>query len=210
MTESHDEYGERLRRALRAEADAVLPSAEGLERIRARIERGEGRPTLLWWRPAVAVGSALTVAAAVVVAVPALRERAIPGKEMAGISSTDGRRPEGSSTFRGARPRTPAVRPSVPVAPPPPTPRATLAPRTPTPTPCPTPAQKSRACATATPSPTPAGPSGTATATPRPPRPSPSATQTCPTETCTPSQDPPPATPSSAPGITGASTPDAP
>ncbi len=37
MTEPEAEYGERLRRALHAAADSVVPSGDGLERIRSRI-----------------------------------------------------------------------------------------------------------------------------------------------------------------------------
>lgn len=70
MTESPDEYGDVLRRALRAEADEVVPSPDGLQIIRARIEERRARRHLLWWRAgASAVGAAL-VAAVVVAAVP--------------------------------------------------------------------------------------------------------------------------------------------
>ena len=37
MTEPESEYGERLRRALHAAADGVVPSGDGLERIRSKI-----------------------------------------------------------------------------------------------------------------------------------------------------------------------------
>ena len=36
MTDPEAEYGERLRRALHAAADGVVPSGDGLERIRTR------------------------------------------------------------------------------------------------------------------------------------------------------------------------------
>jgi hypothetical protein len=39
MTEPEAEYGDRLRRALHAAADGVVPSGDGLERIRSRIAR---------------------------------------------------------------------------------------------------------------------------------------------------------------------------
>ena len=52
MTEPETEYGERLRRALRAAADGVVPSGDGLERIRSRIAHEPARDTfglLLGW-----------------------------------------------------------------------------------------------------------------------------------------------------------------
>jgi hypothetical protein len=49
MTQPPDEHGEILRRALRAEADAVVPSPEGLEIIRA-ARCGRGVRNLFWWR----------------------------------------------------------------------------------------------------------------------------------------------------------------
>jgi hypothetical protein len=73
-----DEYGERLRRALHAEAEAVTPSAEGLERIRTKInERHERRLGLFaysapWLRPLAAVTAALAVCLAGVSITPAL------------------------------------------------------------------------------------------------------------------------------------------
>src|SRR5690606_19029395 len=42
-TDPYDEHGEILRRALQAEAESVIPSDDGLERIRARIADGAGR-----------------------------------------------------------------------------------------------------------------------------------------------------------------------
>jgi hypothetical protein len=73
-----DEYGERLRRALHAEAEAVTPSAEGLERIRSKIStRRERRWSFLsytapWLRPFAAVAAALAVCVAAVSVTPAL------------------------------------------------------------------------------------------------------------------------------------------
>ena len=53
MTESPDEYGDLLRRVLRAEADSVVPSAEGLQIIRTRVEQ-RGSRGIFWWRAAAA------------------------------------------------------------------------------------------------------------------------------------------------------------
>ncbi len=52
MTEPEAEYGERMRRALHAAADSVVPSGDGLERIRSRIAHEpsrEGLGLLLGW-----------------------------------------------------------------------------------------------------------------------------------------------------------------
>jgi hypothetical protein len=73
-----DEYGDRLRRALHAEAEAVTPSAEGLERIRSKIStRHERRWGFLsystpWLRPFAAVAAALAVCIVAVSVTPAL------------------------------------------------------------------------------------------------------------------------------------------
>jgi hypothetical protein len=67
-TDPHDELGEILRRALNAEADEVIPGADGLEKIRTRIDERR-RPrfgwdwfTVNWARPLVAVAVAVVVA----------------------------------------------------------------------------------------------------------------------------------------------------
>jgi hypothetical protein len=73
-----DEYGDRLRRALHAEAEAVTPSAEGLERIRSKIStRHERRWGFLsysapWLRPLAAVAAAVVVCVVAVSVTPAL------------------------------------------------------------------------------------------------------------------------------------------
>ena len=59
MTEPEAEYGERLRRALHAAADSVVPSGDGLERIRSRIAHKPARDSfglglLLDWLRSVA------------------------------------------------------------------------------------------------------------------------------------------------------------
>lgn len=73
MTDSPDEYGELLRRALSAEANSVVPSPDGLEMIRGRIER-RGIRRLVWWRAGASVAGAVLVAATVVMVVPQFRE----------------------------------------------------------------------------------------------------------------------------------------
>jgi hypothetical protein len=78
-----DEHGDRLRRALHAEAEAVTPSPEGLERIRKKIDqRNERRlglfsPSLFslsspWLRPLAAVAAAVCVCLAAASVTPAL------------------------------------------------------------------------------------------------------------------------------------------
>ena len=73
-----DEYGDRLRRALHAEAEAVTPSPEGLERIRSKIEDKHERRfgfslSAPWMRPLVALTAAVVVCGAAVSATPALK-----------------------------------------------------------------------------------------------------------------------------------------
>lgn len=81
MTQPHDdEYADILRRVLRTEAEEITPSAEGLERIRARIDERSARR--LWWqmpwvRPAMAVGGAMVLAAVVMVGTPGIRATVI-------------------------------------------------------------------------------------------------------------------------------------
>jgi hypothetical protein len=76
MTEPpFDEHGDRLRRALHAEAEAVTAAPDGLERIRTRIdsrERSFGWLTIPWLRPLAAAGAAVVIAAAAVTATPAI------------------------------------------------------------------------------------------------------------------------------------------
>lgn len=81
MTQPHDdEYGDILRRVLHSEAEEITPSAEGLERIRTRIDNRSARQ--LWWqmpwvRPAMAVGGAMVLAAVVMVGTPGIRATVI-------------------------------------------------------------------------------------------------------------------------------------
>jgi hypothetical protein len=74
MTESPDEYGEVLRRVLRAEAESVVHSAEGLQIIRARVDQ-RGMRGIFWWRAAASAFGAVLVAATVVMVVPGLRDQ---------------------------------------------------------------------------------------------------------------------------------------
>ncbi|MGC5011473.1 hypothetical protein ACLQ2R_11975 [Streptosporangium sp. DT93] len=110
MTDSPDEYGELLRRALSAEANSVVPSPDGLEIIRARIERRglRGLRGLMWWRAGISVAGAVLVASTVVMVVPEIRERVIPsvdaGKE---INFTESTPPDGSATSRPPAPPSP-------------------------------------------------------------------------------------------------------
>ncbi|SEL69723.1 hypothetical protein [Nonomuraea pusilla] len=149
MTQPPDEYGELLRRALRAEADAVVPSPDGLEIIRTRIER-RGVRSLFWWRAGAAAASAVLVAGAIVMVVPELRSTVIPQDTYQQVRETS-KLPSNSSTSRSQPPpRTSAPQHSQVVVPPvtqrpepshpEETARSTSRPvRTPTPTPTPTP-----------------------------------------------------------------------
>jgi hypothetical protein len=78
MTEPFDEYGERLRRVLSTEAEAVAPSPEGLEQIRKKINRNRDRRFDLWYaapwlRPLAAVSAAVFAALLAVSATPGLK-----------------------------------------------------------------------------------------------------------------------------------------
>jgi hypothetical protein len=78
MTEPFDEYGERLRRVLHAEAEAVTPSPEGLEQIRGKINKKRERRfgawfTIPWLRPLAAVAASIAIAGVAVSATPALK-----------------------------------------------------------------------------------------------------------------------------------------
>lgn len=76
MTDPFDEHAERLRRALHAEADAVMPSMDALDDIRTRIAQGHRpqRPpvwmTVPWVRPLGAVAAAAAAAAIALAAPP--------------------------------------------------------------------------------------------------------------------------------------------
>ncbi|MGV9303033.1 MULTISPECIES: hypothetical protein [unclassified Nonomuraea] len=166
MTLPPDEHGEILRRVLRAEADAVVPSPEGLEIIRARIER-RGLRGLFWWRAGAAAAGAVLVAGTIVMVVPDLRNMVI----VPAVPVDNGTElpPDNSSTTRPPA-KLPPTRRTQPAVPPPPVTHSpatetseTHAPvkKTPTPTPTPTPCAKESAqpraeeCLDATPTPTP-------------------------------------------------------
>lgn len=71
MTEPFDEYGDRLRRVLHAEAETIVPSPEGLENIRAKIDQRRERRLWYvrpWLRPLAAVSAAVVFS---IIAVPA-------------------------------------------------------------------------------------------------------------------------------------------
>ncbi|UBU15721.1 hypothetical protein [Nonomuraea gerenzanensis] len=173
MTQPPDEYGDLLRRALRAEADEVVPSPEGLQIIRARIER-RGARNLFWWRAGAAGVGAVLVAGAIVMAIPNLRSQIIE-QTVAPVRVTSTETPSNSSTTRSHQPpaEEPAPQQSQPVvvvpetsAPPTPKPtrkagstsRPSPSP-SPTPTTCPSPlaehAEPPADCPEAAPSPTP-------------------------------------------------------
>ncbi|MEV1169550.1 hypothetical protein [Nonomuraea sp. NPDC049784] len=171
MTQPPDEYGDLLRRALRAEADAVVPSPDGLEIIRARIER-RGVRNLFWWRAGAAAASAVLVAGTIVMAVPQLRTQIINSQP---VENETSRVPSNSSTTRSQEPPPPSRQPThdqhpvvVPEISKSPTPRpskraeSTSRPSqtpTPTPTACPTPqaeqADPPSDCPSASPTPSP-------------------------------------------------------
>jgi hypothetical protein len=91
-----DEHGEILRRALHAEAEAVTPSPEGLERIRSKIStRHERRWGFLsystpWLRPFAAVAAALAVCVVAVSVTPALANFVQTGHFSPDAGSSDG------------------------------------------------------------------------------------------------------------------------
>jgi hypothetical protein len=173
MTQPPDEHGAALRRVLRAEADAVVPSPEGLEIIRARIER-RGVRNLFWWRVGAAAASAVLVAGTIVMVIPELRHQVIERVPVLDVDATSSSTPPAkSSTSRPASPKAtvreepPVVIVPDPTTPPPPQPtetaRSTSKP-SPTPTttpttPCPTAGEEQAEppsdCPEATPTPTP-------------------------------------------------------
>ncbi|MFI6574857.1 hypothetical protein ACIBFB_03590 [Nocardiopsis sp. NPDC050513] len=75
----NDAFESRLRSVLRSEADAVEPSAEALNLIRERTERGRGWAWfgLPWLRPALAVAGAVLIAASVVISSPEVRDHVL-------------------------------------------------------------------------------------------------------------------------------------
>ncbi|WP_329092008.1 MULTISPECIES: hypothetical protein [unclassified Streptosporangium] len=176
MTDSPDEYGELLRRALSAEANSVVPSPDGLEIIRGRIER-RGLRWLVWWRAGASVAGAVLVAATVVMVVPQFREQVIPRVSTEGVKYAESTPPvDGSATSRppasnSQPPSNHAPLPAVSRS----GPGATMLPPTPTPS------------RSARPSTRPTSRSNPATTAPRP---TPTPTPTCPTPLDSPTLEP--------------------
>lgn len=109
-SDHHDEYGEILRRALHAEAEKVVPSPDGLERIRAGIEqRSQRRFGLAWFtdrfattwgRPLLAAGAALIIVA-VGVSAPQTIDRITAAAGGGDNPSGDGGNPAVTDTMPG-------------------------------------------------------------------------------------------------------------
>lgn len=105
MTEPFDEYGDRLRRVLHTEADAVTPSPEGLEQIRARIDHRRERRFGLWYsapwlRPLAAVGAAMFISLVAVSATPALKNFVQSGHLSSDDRGGDDRQVTGGTSSR--------------------------------------------------------------------------------------------------------------
>ena len=82
MTSPHDnedEFEAQLRQVLKAEADSVQPSAEGLNLIRGRTEKGRAASWfgLPWLRPALAVAGAVMITASVIMSSPQVRDQVL-------------------------------------------------------------------------------------------------------------------------------------
>ncbi|GHD14600.1 hypothetical protein [Nocardiopsis kunsanensis] len=82
MTSPHhneDEFEAQLRQLLKAEADSVQPSAEGLDLIRERTEKGRAAAWfgLPWLRPALAVAGAALIATSVIMSSPQVRDQVL-------------------------------------------------------------------------------------------------------------------------------------
>jgi hypothetical protein len=197
-TDPHDEHGEILRRALHAEADQVIPGADGLEKIRARIDQ---RPRarfgwqwlpMKWARPLAAVAAAAVVTFLGVTAPQAIEL----------IQATAGNQgpsqPDGGGTANGGR-STQGVPPNA-RPPAPPQPSGKDGPR-PSGSTSPSTAPGTSGCGAAVAAPTPpgasAGPETAATGAPE---------QPC----ASGSEEPPPATPTPPDPVTTTPDPDPP
>ncbi|KUP95207.1 prolipoprotein diacylglyceryl transferase [Thermobifida cellulosilytica] len=103
MTEEFDDFEERLRAALRAEADSIPISHDALERIRARTERRRLFPWsgLVWFRPVVAVCAAVLIAGSVLLGTPQIRDHVLPGSF---VSASDSRQAEDPPPSLGQEP----------------------------------------------------------------------------------------------------------
>lgn len=171
---SDEEYGEFLRRAMRAEADSVVPSPEGLDIIRGRIEQ-RGLRGIFWWRVGASIAGAVLVAGTVVMLVPELRTQVV---ESTGTSQTTGdgtTLPDTSSIQR-----------------PPATSQPLVVTTTGTPQSQPTPSPTQKATSIATPAPAKADPCASTAPSPEVVEPEPSATESCPTTDETPAPAPTP------------------
>ncbi|MEU3019391.1 MULTISPECIES: hypothetical protein [unclassified Nocardiopsis] len=93
---SETEFEDQLRQILRAEADDVTPSAEGLNLIRERTERHRGSAWfgLPWLRPVAAVAAAVLIVTSVIMSSPQVREQVLDivpaGADRAGTPPEDG------------------------------------------------------------------------------------------------------------------------
>ncbi|MBE3001683.1 hypothetical protein IDM40_23735 [Nocardiopsis sp. HNM0947] len=77
--DNHDEFEAQLRQLLKTEADSVQPSAEGLNLIRERTEKGGAGSWLglPWLRPAAAVAGAVLIASSVIMSSPQVRDQVL-------------------------------------------------------------------------------------------------------------------------------------
>ncbi|GII27131.1 hypothetical protein [Planotetraspora mira] len=188
MTFPDDDFEELLRASMRAEADSIVPSPEGLNIIRGRIEKRGLRGTF-WWRAGVSVAGAVLVAGTVVMLVPDLRTQVSQSTGISVAGADGSELPDTSSTGRppaGTVP-TPVISPSG-------TPHSQV---TPTPSHKPTTSMrpsppKATVCATHPPGKIPPSPScPPEKETPSPPVPTPTPTPT-PTPSVTPTPTPTP------------------
>ncbi|MGH3388888.1 MAG: hypothetical protein ACRDOO_08415 [Actinomadura sp.] len=192
MTDLHDEYGEIIRRALHAEADAVVPSADGLERIRERMNErprfGWAWFTATWARPVMAGVAALALAAIAVSAPPAINSistggggSADPGQQ--GQGGASGVYQPGQSGQSGQTVPGPQTSEQLSSA------AALSAPPSPSPTCAPTDPEGGVTATTTSPAPTHTEPPACASTAPTPPT-SPPTTTSPPTEPPGPSSEP--------------------
>ncbi|SEG60659.1 hypothetical protein SAMN04489712_107147 [Thermomonospora echinospora] len=217
-THPHDEHGEILRRALHAEADRVEPAPDGLERIRAGIERRSRRrfaglagwapvrfwPPGGWSRPVLAVGAAVAIVAVGVSAPQTIDRITSAGRH--GPADGD-ERPSGAVSGTGSAGQVgqlpPAAGPGQQTAPLPGQPPTSPVPGAPGAPPCtpveqPSPGQPSATAGpegpqlTATPCPEPSGPSASPEPSDEPSSPEPTEPQEPPTDPNTPSPTPEP------------------
>ncbi|MGI5118457.1 hypothetical protein ACQEU5_02795 [Marinactinospora thermotolerans] len=82
MTDPFDDgFEQRLREALRAEADSVRPSPEALDLIRTRTAQRRLSPwaALTWLRPAAAVAAAALIGGSVLLGTPQIRDQVFSG-----------------------------------------------------------------------------------------------------------------------------------